>query len=157
MNSMDGWLVTILEGTSERDAEIARAFWELAHVWTEIKFVNTSRELKTRFGLSSECELRKIQQAACTVQAPNTVCGQCKVGLLWRAKSFRSRGDFQQYVDDWKTSVCNECRTANAAKQKAEREAQARAWKAEAAQRKERLRQRYGDRAIGDCPRCEGV
>jgi len=157
MDSMDGWLVTILEGASERDAEIARAFWAIAHVWTEIKFVNTSRELKTRFGLSSEHELRKIQMAACTVQAPDSTCRQCNMGLRWRAKNFGSRGDFQRYVDAWKASVCNECRAANAAQQHAEREEQDRAWKAQAAERKEKLRARYGDRAIGDCPQCEGI
>lgn len=157
MDSMDGWKVTILEGATERDAEIARAFWELVHEWTEIKFVNTSRELKTRFGLSSEHELRKIQMAACTVQAPDSQCQQCRVGLRWRAKSFSSRGDFQSYVNAWKASVCDECRAANAAKQQAEREAQERTYKANTEKRKERLRARYADRAVGDCPQCEGV
>ncbi|MGA9972958.1 MAG: topoisomerase DNA-binding C4 zinc finger domain-containing protein [Candidatus Acidiferrales bacterium] len=60
-------------------------------------------------------------------------------------------------MDAWKTSICTECRTANAAQQKAQREEQERAWKADAEARKTRLRARYADRALGDCPRCEGI
>lgn len=152
---MNDWMVNTKEGVSEQGALLARLFWQFEFDVKQ-KIVYTSKELAKRYGIS-EPQLRKIQEGACTVQAPDTQCRQCHVGLLWRAKSFSSRGDFQQYVAAWKASVCNECRTANEAKQKAEREAQDRTYKAQAAERKEKLRARYADKAIGDCPQCEGV
>ena len=154
---MNDWLVNCKKGTSEEDVLLARLFWQFEFdAKQKIVFAYTSKELAERYGIS-EPRLRNIQVAVCTVQAPDSTCRQCGVGLLWRSKSFGSRGDFQKYVDDWKASICNECRTANAAEQKAEREAQERAWKADAAARKTRMRARYGDSAIGDCPRCEGI
>lgn len=154
---MNDWLVNCKEGTSEQDALLARLFWQFEFdAKQKIVFAYTSKELAARYGIS-EPQLRKIQVTFCTVQAPDSTCRQCRVGLLWRAKSFGSRGDFQKYVDDWKTSVCNECRAAAAAKQKAAQEERERARQAEAAANKARQRQRYGDRVIGDCPRCSGV
>jgi hypothetical protein len=126
------WQVTIKESADERETSIAHAFWELRHEWTKINFVHTTKELTDKFGISGAHKLRKIQMAVCTVQAPDTICCQCKVGLRWRAKCFESRAQFQEYWSNWRNSICNDCCRANAEQRQAEQKERERARQAEA-------------------------
>jgi len=153
----ENWKFTIQPEASERDINLAREFWHFDFDDKDkVIFVYGSKFVADKYSVT-EHQLRQIQQRVMVVQAPDTSCKQCNAGLRWRARSFSSRADFQGYVDEWKVSLCNDCRAEQAAKQQAERERQ---WLAAArarSARKKQLQQRYGDRVVRDCFRCDGL
>jgi ssDNA-binding Zn-finger/Zn-ribbon topoisomerase 1 len=151
------WKFTIQPGASERDTNLAREFWRFGFDDKgKVAFIYGSKSIADKYGVT-EHQLRQIQQRVSKIQGPDTSCKQCNCGLEWLARSFSSRADFQSYVAEWKTSSCDDCRADQAAKEKAERERQ---W-LEAARvrsaRKKELQQRYGDRVVRDCFRCDGL
>jgi ssDNA-binding Zn-finger/Zn-ribbon topoisomerase 1 len=151
------WQFTIKPGTSERDTNLARDFWQSElDGKRKLRFDYTSQVVAAKYGIT-EYELRKIQQAVMTVRAPDSICRQCKRGLTWKALSCRSRADLQSYVDEWKESACNECRAAREAEHEAECAKREKQRQVEMAARRANLRQRYGERALKDCPNCDGL
>jgi ssDNA-binding Zn-finger/Zn-ribbon topoisomerase 1 len=154
-----------------KTASVGKMFWE-CRVSVEpqhapkIMFLYRVADIANRFDMTV-AEVGRVQQTAGHIIIPPTKCKTGGSHIEYDPWVFKSRTDFQDFIrGQWSESLCHTCRAALAEANRIQREEIRRRqeeaallWQSQAAERKEKLRKKYGIRCLGDCPEqnCEGI
>jgi ssDNA-binding Zn-finger/Zn-ribbon topoisomerase 1 len=134
--------------------------------WTAtVKFSHTQALLCARYGFNIPHALRLAQQSAGYPVLPTPFCRDCNLELVLKPQPFPSRQAFIDFAQQtWANAFCGTCdakRNEEQARIRHEREQQRLEQDAQRKQamtaKREKLRERFGEQYLKDCPSCFGV
>jgi len=148
---------------SDPQNEIAYEFWDGAvtvtnsasQTWVDANFTYTQDDIAARHGIKNARQLRTLQKSLGrpSVWCPPP-CVYCGDDVDVEIPPTESRAEFTRFVRAaWAAAACPPCSEKYAAEKAVAEGARL----AEAAAKRQRLRERFGSQYVNDCPACEGV